>query len=199
MSIARTIREQVTEQIRDDVVAGKFPAGEPLREGDLAERFGVSRGPIRDAFLQLAQEGFLAYEANRGVKVRTPPDPKNRQLIVALRQQLEAFVVRTGAQQLTKEHLSSLATALEELRIACESQEVADIARQDVAFHQALLTCCGGEELLPIWRLLCSQMLLTYSRLEVTEQVYQEHLAIYEALESGNRQAALAALKANIR
>ena len=58
MSITRTIREQVTNQIRDEVVAGNLPAGHPLREGELAERFGVSRGPIRDAFLQLSQEGF---------------------------------------------------------------------------------------------------------------------------------------------
>ena len=38
--------------VSNEVVAGNLPAGRPLREGELAERFGVSRGPIRDAFLQ---------------------------------------------------------------------------------------------------------------------------------------------------
>ena len=79
--LTRTIREQVTNQIRDEVVAGKLPAGQPLREGHLAERFGVSRGPIRDAFLQLSQEGFLVYQANRGVTVRKPPEQGHRELM----------------------------------------------------------------------------------------------------------------------
>ncbi|MDP6721301.1 MAG: GntR family transcriptional regulator, partial [Pirellulaceae bacterium] len=94
--IARTIREQVTNQIRDDLVAGNFPDGCVLREAELAKRFGVSRGPIRDAFLQLTQEGFLAYEANRGVRLREPPDPENREFIVSLRIQIETFVIRKG-------------------------------------------------------------------------------------------------------
>ena len=84
-AMARTIREQVTNQIHDDLVARNVPQGSVLRETERARRFGASRGPIRDAFLQLSQEGFLAYEANRRVKLRQPPGPENRGFIVSLR------------------------------------------------------------------------------------------------------------------
>src|SRR5210317_954209 len=130
--INRTIREQVTDQIRDDVVSGKFPAGQALRESELAERFGVSRGPIRDAFLQLSQEGFLAYQANRGVTVRQPPAAENRDLIVSLRQQIECFVIRRGLDQLRSSGAASLAAALRDLKSACASADVAAVARCDM-------------------------------------------------------------------
>ncbi len=198
-SITRTIREQITNQIRDELVAGNLPAGRPLREGELAERFGVSRGPIRDAFLQLSQEGFLAYQANRGVTVRNPPDPAHRELIVSLREQIECFVVTHGLDQLRENGLGVVKSSLSELEAACAGGDIAAVARCDMAFHAAILEGAGGDGLLPVWKWLCSQMLLTYSRLENYEQVYQEHVDIFHALESGGRQEALAAIQANIR
>ena len=124
-SISRTIREQVTSQIRDELVAGNFPAGATLRESELAERFGVSRGPIRDAFLQLSNEGFLAYQANRGVTVRHPPDPEDRQFITSLRLQLESHVVKKGIAKLSEESMRQIESALENLKAACDSGDVA--------------------------------------------------------------------------
>ena len=57
--VDRTIREQVADQIRADVISGKLAGGTSLREQALAEQYGVSRAPIRDALLQLTQEGLL--------------------------------------------------------------------------------------------------------------------------------------------
>lgn len=197
--VTRTIREQVTDQIRDEVVAGNFPAGEPLREAELAERFGVSRGPIRDAFLQLSQEGVLAYQANRGVTVRQAPKPENREFIVSLRQQIECYVIRRGIGQLQSQGIDAIKRALADLKAACESGRASAVAKSDMAFHEATLIACGGDDFLSVWKWFCSQMLMTYSRLDNYEQVYEEHVAILEALESGRKQASVTAIKANIR
>ncbi len=197
--VTRTIREQVTDQIRDEVVAGTFPPGEPLREAELAERFGVSRGPIRDAFLQLSQEGVLTYQANRGVTVRQAPKPENREFIVSLRQQIECYVIRLGIGQLQSEGADPIKKALADLKTACESGQAPAVAKCDMAFHEATLIACGGDDFLPVWKWLCSQMLLTYSRLDNYEQVYDEHVAILAALESRKKQASIEAIKANIR
>ncbi|MAD80196.1 MAG: GntR family transcriptional regulator [Planctomycetaceae bacterium] len=197
--IARTIREQVTNQIRDDLVAGNFPDGCVLREAELAKRFGVSRGPIRDAFLQLTQEGFLAYEANRGVRLREPPDPENREFIVSLRIQIETFVIRKGLDRLHGDVLLAVENALCELKVACEGDDVAAVARCDMAFHEAILAGCGGDDFILAWRQLCSCMLLTYTRLEDYEQVFSEHVELLEAVRAGKKQAIVAAIKSNIR
>ena len=198
-SIPRTIREQVTSQIRDELVAGTFPAGSALRESELAERFGVSRGPIRDALLQLSNEGFLAYQANRGVTVRHPPDPDDREFITSLRTQLETHVIKKGIATLSEESINKIESALNNLKSACDSGDVAAIASCDMAFHQAVLVGCGGEDLVPAWKQLCSRMLLIYTRLTDYQQAYREHVQIFEALQAKKKQAAIAALKTNIK
>lgn len=197
-TITRTIREQVRNQLRDEVLAGRFPAGEPLREEELAERYGVSRGPIRDAFLQLSQEGLLAYQANRGVKVRNPPDTKNRDFIVSLRQQIECFAVRDGLNNVTEEQIAEVHEHLDALRKACDAKDVTQIAKADIQFHEAILIACGGENFLPIWTWLCSQMLLTYSRLENFEDIHAEHVEIMSAFAAKKKTLLVTALKANI-
>ena len=198
-SISRTIREQITNQIRDEVVAGHFPAGKPLRETELAERFGVSRGPVRDAFLQLSQEGFLAYEANRGVTVRKPPDLQDQEFIVSLRQQIECHFATRGREQIDEGGWNRLQAALSELQQACQTGDVAKVARADMRFHEEILLLCGGEDFLPIWKRLCAQMFLAYSRLENFSDVHAEHVTILEALKSGGKRDVVAALKANIQ
>lgn len=198
-SPVRTVRQQVTDRLRQEVIAGRFAAGQMLREAALAEEFGVSRGPIRDAFLQLTQEGLLVYQAHRGVTVRPPPDPKNRRLIVSLRRRIECTWVRQGMHSITETGWQQIDQALKQLRLACLGGEVGEIAQCDLAFHEAILVACGGESFVPMWRWLCSQMLMAYSRLENYEQVYLEHERIAEALRSGDRSEATRALKANIR
>ncbi|MHC4993821.1 MAG: GntR family transcriptional regulator [Planctomycetota bacterium] len=198
-SISRTIREQVTDQIRDDLIAGVFPEGHAIRETELAKRFGVSRGPIRDAFLKLSQEGFLAYEANRGVKLRQPPDPENREFIVSLRKQIETFVITKGLDRLTGAALDPAASALQKLKDVCAEDDVAAVARCDMAFHEAILTAAGGDDFILAWKQLCSHMLLTYSRLKDYRQVYDEHAALLGAIRSGDPKAVNAAIQSNIR
>lgn len=196
--ISRTIREQVTGQIRDEVIAGAIAPGAVLRENDLAKRFGVSRGPIRDAFLQLANEGYLAYEANRGVTVRHPPDQSDRDFIADLRRQIEIHVVTKGFGQITEAGQREVEDALADLNEACLSGELASIKRCDLDFHEAILAACGGESLLPAWKQLCSRMVLVYDRLSDVSQVHAEHQRIYEALCDQDLDGLINALTDNI-
>lgn len=198
MPISRTIREQVTDQIRDEVVGGRLAPGAVLRETELATRFGVSRGPVRDAFLQLSNEGYLAYQPNRGVTVRHPPDKADREFIADLRRQIEVHIASRGIGDVESEALEEARVALVDLRIACNSGDTAAIRRGDLAFHEALLMACGGESLLPAWKQLCSRMALAYERLEDSQQVFEEHERIFAALESGDLTALRDGLRANI-
>ncbi len=194
-----TVREQVTTLLRDQLVAGMYPGGHVLREVELAKRLGVSRGPVRDAFLQLTQEGFLAYAANRGVTVKHPPNMRNRKFIVSLRTQIETFAVKTGLADMTDEAMQQVEEALMELKRACSGDNPAAVARSDMEFHKAILLGCGGEDFLEAWRQLCSKMLMTYSRLGNYHEVYDEHLKIWESVKKRDKDAVIEALKDNIR
>ena len=195
----RTIREQITDRLREQVVRGELAPGQALRETELAAQYGVSRGPVRDAFLKLADEGLLLYQPNRGVTVNSPPKPENRTLIASLRQQIECFVARQGIKTLSDEDLAELDAQLETICEACERNDASTLARADLAFHEALLVRCGGAEFLPIWKWLCSQMLMTYGRLDEYSEAFEEHSTILEAARTRRVSDITSALKANIQ
>jgi len=195
----QTVREQVTSLLRDELVAGQYPGGQVLREVEHAKRLGVSRGPVRDAFLQLSQEGFLAYVANRGVTVRHPPSSQSREFIVSLRIQIEVFAVKSGLADLNDVSLQTIEKALLDVKRACAGDNAAAVARSDMGFHKAILLACGGEDFLEAWRQLCTKMMMTYSRLHNYSEVYDEHLHIWDAVKARNVQAVIDALKENIR
>lgn len=198
MTISRTIREQVTCQLRDEIIAGDMGPGSVLREAELAKRFGVSRGPVRDAFLQLSNEGYLAYEPNRGVTVRHPPDQSDRDFIADLRRQIEIHVVTRGINDLTGEAIARVSTSLDVLKAGCLAEDHAAIKRGDLEFHEAILLECGGESLLPAWKQLCSRMALTYERLSKIDLIYAEHERIFNALKQKDLGGIIQALSENI-
>ena len=69
-----TMRDQICDAIRGEIIAGKLTQNQPIREQTFASRFGVSRNSVRDAFLQLSQEGILFYSPNRGVRPGNNPN-----------------------------------------------------------------------------------------------------------------------------
>lgn len=189
-TISRTIREQITDRIRDEPISGRMPTGSRCAKG-AGRTIRVSRGPVRDAFLQLTNEGFLAYQANCGVTVRTAMVGADRDFLMSLRWQIEEFVIRRGFSQMTDDHQEKMDAALDRLRVACRQKDVAAIARCDMEFHQTILIATGGEEFLPIWKQLCTQMLLAYSRFNNYSQIIQEHVAICEAFRKKRLKSAL--------
>ena len=64
------LRDEVCRQILDRIHRGDLPPGSRVRDGDLASQLGVSRTPIREALLHLAQEGVLDAAMGRGFRVR---------------------------------------------------------------------------------------------------------------------------------
>ncbi|TWT80806.1 putative HTH-type transcriptional regulator YdfH [Planctomycetes bacterium CA13] len=194
-----TVREQVTNRIRDELVSGRFPAGTMLRETELASRLGVSRGPVRDAFIQLSNEGYLAYQANRGVTVRHPPQPEDRAFVTSIRVQIESHIIEEGIEDLTDEGIATVESALARMEAACETGVSTTIALHDIAFHEAILVACGGGDFVPAWRQLVARMMLTYTRLGDYDQMYEEHARIFADLREKNKEATIASIKANIK
>ena len=194
----RTIREQITDQIRTDVLSGEFPRGGQLREQALAERFGVSRGPIRDALLQLTQEGLLVAKPNCGVKVGEPPSEWIQPLVVQLRQQIETFALRAVFDQ-AERAVEGLEKICERLRVACEENDTASVVKHDMAFHRLIVELAEDEDLLAIWLPIVVRMMLHYTRHGDLIENYREHKAILDAIRRRDRRAAIRALKANIQ
>lgn len=196
--IFRTIREQVVQRLRDDVMGGVFQPGENLREVVLSKRYAVSRSPIRDAFLQLAQEGLLVATPNCGVKVSDKLEEEIQPLVVDIRLKVEQFAIERLVSMIDTEGLAVLMRRLEKNREACMAGALPNIIRSDMDFHQTILELSGSEKLLGVWKHVTSAMLLHYDRHRDWMESYAEHLAIYTAITNRDKKASKQALKTNI-
>jgi DNA-binding GntR family transcriptional regulator len=197
--VFRTIREQIAERIRADVISGRLAEGTSLREQALAKQYGVSRAPIRDALLQLTQEGLLVAKPNCGVRVGSPSDEEIQPLVVELRRKIEVFALRKVFSRLTNADINRLDDTVQQLKTACEIEDLAEVVRHDMALHRYILEATGNMDLLAMWLPIVSRMFLHYSRHGNIMESYREHAAIVDAIRKKDRKAALAALTANIQ
>ncbi|MFZ5828556.1 MAG: GntR family transcriptional regulator [Planctomycetota bacterium] len=197
--VYRTIREQIADRIRADVLSGRLAAGASLREQSLAQQYGVSRGPIRDALLQLTQEGLLVAKPNCGVTVGTSSIEDIQPLVVDLRRRIEVHALRNAFARLTEADVDRLDQTVERLRAACEKMDLAEIVRNDMALHRCILEATGNPDLLAIWLPIVSRMMLHCSRHRNMMESHREHAAIVDAIRRRDRKAAVKALEANIQ
>lgn len=196
--VARTIREQVADRIRADVLSGKLTEGTSLREHALAKQYRVSRAPIRDALLQLTQEGILVAKPNCGVRVAAVKE-ETQVLLVALRRKIEVFALQSAFSRFDNAAVERLQDTVDQLRKACEAEDLGQIVENDMALHRLILESTGNQDLLAIWLPIVSRMMLHYSRHTNMMESHKEHLAIVDAIRNGDLDAAVAALELNIQ
>ena len=198
--LIRSLREQVADHLRRDVLAGELSPGDHLREVELAGRFGVSRGPVRDALLQLAQEGWLILEPYCGAKVASPAPENILPLIRAQRRMVEGFALRLFFEAVTPGDLAAWDEILEKMRRSCERDDYPAIVLQDIALHLSFMERAGQPELFDLWLPLVARMRFAYAKYyRDAREIYDEHRAIVEALRRRDLKAALKALETNIK
>ena len=197
--IYRTLPEQIAARLRQEVLSSKLKPGDPLREVDLSERFGVSRGPVREAFRQLTQQGLLVLEPNKGVRVAQNPSVEVRPLVVKLRRTIETFVLGSIFDRITEADIALWEDILAEIKLACESNDVEALTDADLRFHQAIIQSHDDKDLFTLWQPIAMRMMMHYNRLDDIMESYREHERILGAIRRGDREAALLALELNIQ
>jgi DNA-binding GntR family transcriptional regulator len=201
-SLVRGLRDQIVDRLRGEILAGRLPEGTPLREVELSSRFGVSRGPVREALQQLTYEGILTGVPNRGVRVAPAAPDMVRELIVPIRRTIELFALRQFVKDINEEDLNFWEGILSRLRSACERKDFAEIAEQDVAFHRSILSRARQEDLLAIWSVLVARIWTHFRRTspkyDNVMDIYQEHRDLVDVFRKGDAEASIAALQAHI-
>src|SRR4051812_20813101 len=122
-----TLRDQVLAELRRRIVEAEYPPGERLREDRLAQDFGVSRNPVREALRVVEAEGFVHVEPRRGAVVATPDERTMRDLF-AVRESLEPLAARLAAERASRADLIGLRGLLEAARTATDQGDYARVA-----------------------------------------------------------------------
>jgi DNA-binding GntR family transcriptional regulator len=204
-------RQAITESLLADVVHGRLRAGEHLVTQRLADRFGVSHTPIREALISLAGLGLVQILPNRGaaVKAVTPRDVRE---VLQVRRLLECQAARSACGRIPPEELRSLKAELREL-LAGRPERIgpylAQARRVDSRLHDLIATHCGNaflaQELGRLTMLFRAFRDLSYTHHEAhnererLREEASEHLAIVEALIAHSPNEASRAMARHIR
>jgi DNA-binding GntR family transcriptional regulator len=144
-TLAPPAAESAYAHVKDALLSGRLPAGEMLSEGDVAAELGISRTPVREAFLRLAAEGWLRLFPRRGALV-VPVAPGEAEAVVDARLLLEGHAVEVAvATPGTREALvAGLRALLDRQRAAVRAGDLDAYAEHDSAFHLALVAAGGN-------------------------------------------------------
>lgn len=199
MSLSLNLQSQVAQQLRQRILSGRLLPGTALREQTFAAEFGISRGPVRDAFLTLSKEGLLVAKPNVGVKVAAGPSALKRSVVVQMRRDIEAAALAAWFDQRNPELLEQISTNLVRYEIACRAGDMDPVVELDMEFHRLIVASADEGSLLDLWRPVILQMFLRYSRHHSLLDSHAEHSAIFEAMKNGNGAAAVEALRRHIQ
>ena len=132
-----SLRSQVFQTIREDILKGKYKENEELREATLGKELGVSRTPVREALRQLELEGLVNIIPNKGAYV-TGITEKDVHDIYMIRSMLEGLCVRWATQHITSEQLEELDEILLLSTYHLEKENPEQMTELDGRFHQVL-------------------------------------------------------------
>jgi DNA-binding GntR family transcriptional regulator len=182
--------DSVAASLRELIVSGELAAGERLVERDLAERFAISRIPLREAIQRLEREGLVDIYRNRGAMVRMLSAADVRE-IYDLRALLEGDAIFRSVKRLDDE---TLARAELVHRLLGEATSTARQGELNREFHERLYAPCGNARQLQAIRELRGQVesyeRLQHTLLADTLSFQTEHEAILEACRERNARRA---------
>lgn len=158
----QTLREKILETIRDAILKGSLKPGERVSEPDLAERFGISRTPIREAFRQLESEGYLQVIPRKGAVVASLTE-RDVEEFYAIKIILEGFAARMAAEQLSDKDIERLETINERLQKLADEGDVKNFFKVHDEFHEVFIKASGNEKLLE----LINQLVMKFKRLRL--------------------------------
>ncbi|MGP3771528.1 GntR family transcriptional regulator [Streptomyces sp. SDT5-1] len=196
------VRERVLAALREDIIGGRRRPGDRLVERDLAERFGVSRVPVREAIRALLAEGFVTYETPRRAVVRTLTRSDVTELY-ELREALEVYAAGLAAERATDEDLAELAELLARATRATEEGDAETNTDVNSRFHDRLLAMARNELIVSVMQPVGGRLRWLTRRGEEWSQQLAEHRELYEAMAARDadraRSMALTHVRTNYR
>jgi phosphonate utilization transcriptional regulator len=183
----------VQQEIERAILAGEYAPGAKLVEAAIAERLGVSRGPVREAFRMLEEAGLVRTEKNRGVFVRDIPIEEATE-IFDLRAAMDELVGRKLAAAVTAPQLKEIKSLVDAMEKAVRAADARQYHLLNLRFHDRLVEMAGNSKLTAIYRKLIKELSL-FRRLNLADSWLMpisasEHRQIVKAISSGDPEAA---------
>ncbi len=196
------VSEAVREQIRDAILHGEYAPGQRLIEADLCEHFSASRFLVRTALQDLAAQGLIEFQRNKGARVRAVSQDEAVQ-ITEVRMLLEGFIAARAAERVTPEQAAVLRQIGQDMRVAVESGELTQYSELNATLHATLREMAAhriSAELLEQLRALTTRHQFRLSLVPGRSAVsLPQHEAIVAAVVAGDPEGAQGAMAAHLQ
>lgn len=200
-STRESLTSQVYRALLEAIVSGELAPGNLHSVAKLAERLEVSRSPVREALIMLADQGMVAFERNRGVRIQQTT-ARELEEVFSVRLLLEVPAAYRAARRMEPAEVELLNRTLGTVEEFTSAPSLVAHQQMDIGFHRVLLEGAGN-------RRLCSMVdqLWTYQQLRGVStagksrglaDIHREHATIYECVAAGNAQGAATAMRTHL-
>ena len=193
-----SLRTQLTEHLLEAILHGELRPGDRIIEGKFARQLGVGQSTLREALQELEQRGLITKYGNRGTFV-TKLTTREVEEIYAVRLELEPLAAAQAHQRITPTHSEQLVRFLDRMQSARQMQDVKELLRSDLAFHQLIWKLSNNSTLERALNLICAPLfsfyIIQFSSVESVDdfskysndfkQDNEEHLELLAALNKG--------------
>ncbi|NYI93477.1 DNA-binding GntR family transcriptional regulator [Amycolatopsis endophytica] len=192
---------KLLDELKTAIVNGELVAGSLYSVHDLAERLGVSRTPVREALIQLAERGMVRFERNRGVRI-LQTSLHDLEEVFAIRLLLEVPATYRAVTQRTAAWVRDLDAQLKAMRVAADRHDEATFMAADRRFHEVINSASGNVRLARYIDSLRDMVLLRGSSTVDTSRtladILAEHEEIFARIEAGEAAAAAESMRAHL-
>ncbi len=185
------LRKQIKDELVNRIINGGYAPGERLTELRIAEQFGTSQAPVREALRDLEVTGLVVHAPRRGTYVAKKL-PDSLREIYSVRGSLEETAVRTAIKLLAG-NTAELQSEVDAMAEAARQRDIAALCEHSVAFHQIIVTAAGNKLLLNTWLSLQIDTQTTITLMTEGMDLMEaalSHQPIVDAIESGDTELA---------
>lgn len=184
-----TIGETIYQYIKKEVINGKFKLNQRLQEKDVAELYGVSTTPVREAFQRLSAEKYLTINTRREVIVAGATLEEIREVFEVVRA-LDTLATKKAQKRLTNEDIIELKKMTEKLGVHYRSKKIHLYDKKNIEFHNKLWKSSSNEflhktliNLVEKTTFYKNQLISLDKELSWLDRSYKDHLDIMKAIE----------------
>lgn len=201
LSVEDAVAPQLHRRLRDRIVSCDLAPGQRISETEIAETYGVSRQPVREAFIKLAEERLVSIRPQRGTYIQriSVPDALTARFI---REAVEVELVRLVVERVTPDMLAALDEQIAGQRVAAREDGPAAFVQLDETFHRTLARFAGEpavSDYLDGLNVQMNRVRNITARQFSTSKLVDQHAAIVKGIRAGDAAAAEAAMRQHLR
>lgn len=198
---AESLTSQVHRVLRQAIVGGELAPGSLHSVAKLADSLRVSRSPVREALISLSDQGMVAFERNRGVRI-LETTAHDLEEVFSLRLLLEVPAAFRAAQVVTRDETDRLRAVLGSRKAFTSASSVLEHQEMDAAFHRAVMEAAGNRRLTDVvdklWSHQKTRGLSSAGRARELADVHAEHTAVVDHIAAGDPKGAAAMMRRHI-